>query len=410
MDLSRRVNRRRYLAGTLAGVTASVAGCSGDGGDQSGDGEADSDDADSDGQQSGSAEYELSDLDPGDAEVNPAEAVIVAATVSNVGDAEGAVDVTVSVGEEPLESRTLTLAAGAEEVVEATIDTTDLSAGDHQYEVAAGEETLGGTLTVLGPASFTLSEVTPSEPTAPRGSDVAVTAVIRNDGDVQATEDLTVVIDGETVATEPVSPGPGDTWEHTHTFGTGGLDIGDHEFAFRTPDDELVGTLTITEPSPDPVVVDGVIPDPAVLDVDHVDEGTFSVTLRNEGDDGLVGYGIIFAGDDTLQPWGRHMTDWDTTALENGATVTEEIRATPSTIDEYYAFRTWPHEVAVTIQNEGGSGSVEVVVLNDGEEFTMRTVALELDAEKTVTMETNFGTADVEPGAVEIAVRIRESE
>lgn len=134
-----RLNRRRFVQGAGVGGIGGLAGClsnlPGIGGDDS--------DPDSDG-----AYFEVSDLDPTDATVEPGETIDVSATVANTGGEEGEQDVEVRVDGDALDTESLTLESDGEETVSFAVATDDLETGEYTHGVHSADDGQTGTLTV----------------------------------------------------------------------------------------------------------------------------------------------------------------------------------------------------------------------------------------------------------------------
>lgn len=134
------------------------------------------------------AEYLLSNLNPADAEVNDQEFINVSVDVENAGDTAQALDVDLDVvadgGEGPVVfDDTLPgveVAPGENETVTFTDVPVDaLDPGDYEHRVSTPQDSLNGTLTVLGDGFFAVTDlVAPAE--VQQGGTVTVSANVTN--------------------------------------------------------------------------------------------------------------------------------------------------------------------------------------------------------------------------------------
>ena len=98
---------------------------------------------------------------------------------------------------------------------------------------------------VQEPATFEVSDLSPSEATATAGDSVTVSATIENTGEAEGTQDVALTLDGEELDTQEVTLAGGEDTTVEFTADTSGLDAGDYEHGIATDDDEATGTLTI---------------------------------------------------------------------------------------------------------------------------------------------------------------------
>ncbi|WP_225335345.1 family 16 glycoside hydrolase [Halomicrobium urmianum] len=92
--------------------------------------------------------FELSGLDPSEATVTMGDVASFDVTVTHTGDGSETGTVTLSVDSQQMDSREVTLDAGASTTVSLDVDTTGLTAGDRTVVVASGGSRVSGTLTV----------------------------------------------------------------------------------------------------------------------------------------------------------------------------------------------------------------------------------------------------------------------
>ena len=197
------------------------------------------------------ATFNVADLSPEMAEVEPGASVDVSATVSNDGEQEGTQMVELSLDGEVLDSEELTLGAGDSQTVEFTGVAAPEEEGDYEHSIASNDSEATGTLTVAAaaPADFQVSGLEPAEATAAPGDSVDVSATVSNAGDEEATKTVEIRLDGETVDSEDVTLAGGE--EASVSFSATAPDeAGDYTHSVWTEDSEAEGTLTVEAEEP----------------------------------------------------------------------------------------------------------------------------------------------------------------
>ena len=134
------IGRRTFLG--LLGTTgvAITAGCSGD------DGNGGAEPTDTDGG-AGTADFQVSGLDPGSLTVKAGEEISLSATIANEGDAEGTQNVGLRVDGETVDSRSVSLEGTAQTSVSFTVEV-DADPGEYEYGVYSEDGSATGPLTV----------------------------------------------------------------------------------------------------------------------------------------------------------------------------------------------------------------------------------------------------------------------
>jgi len=222
---------------------------------------------------------EVSNLNPQDVSVEQGAVIDVSATVTNTGGQEASQTVEFRVGGDALAEQDVTLAPGESTTVEFTgIDTSPLD-GEFTHGIYTDNDQQEATLTVNAPepASFAVEGLNPTEATITEGQTVTVSAVVSNQGDVEATQTVQLLVDGEAVAEQEVTLGGGDF--QTVSFGPVGGDLapGDYTHAIASDDATVEGSLTVEEE-----------PEPPSNDTDDSEDDESS-------DDGGPGFGIAAA-------------------------------------------------------------------------------------------------------------------
>ena len=188
--------------------------------------------------------FTVSNLEPVTANVDPDEALTVSADVTNTGDGAGASDVRLLVDGDEIETNSVDLEPGETESVPFTT-TAPSEPGIYTHAIETDDEQLSGTLTV-GDVEFGVSDLDPETATRAQGDTVDVSATITNTGDIGTDQDVRLVIDGETVDTQPVALSAGDATSVTFdSVDTTALPPGEYQHGIETDQDSVQGALTI---------------------------------------------------------------------------------------------------------------------------------------------------------------------
>jgi len=197
---------------------------------------------------SGAATFGVSNLDvPASGTVG--DSITVSAEVENTGSAEGTTTAELLVDGSAVQSTDVTLSAGTSTMVSFTYDTSGLSAGAHTVAVAAGSDSVSGTIDLSsGSSSDTpfVVENFDAPGSAESGWTVYVSADIVNTGSEVATKTIEFRVDGTVVDTLDRQ-----LYENSQSwvqFGldTSGLSAGAHTVTIATPDDSASGEVSIS--------------------------------------------------------------------------------------------------------------------------------------------------------------------
>lgn len=192
-------------------------------------------------------------------------------TVKNVGDTDGARDVTLTLGPETA-TKTVAVVGGETANVSLTVPTGEIAVGDTAYEVATNSDSASSTVTILEPANTSVNyALNTTKPLT--NESLRVTATVNNTGDVSGDTPVTVYVDGEAVASKTVTvAGQGS---ETVEF-TVGVPRGDHEVRVN----EFEAT-TVTGLAPPNLSVSYSVNATTIL---TNEEAAVTATIENTGD------------------------------------------------------------------------------------------------------------------------------
>lgn len=399
------MNRRAYLTGTAVAL-ASVAGCSGDGGGIDAEPAVDRFGLMRERGAYGDLSDDLDEIELG---------------TDVVFGAEYAVPVDSDEVDYEAEVRVLTNgqvvdreATAATEEVETDQDSIERQGwfefsgvrwaeGPHRAEFEVHDR---HTETDAGPATaafdvvlptVAVTDVSPVEPSREQGAPLEVDVTVENDGEVDASGEVELSLGGDSVGSESVTVGPGGQQDVTFELDTADLALGDHEFEVVAQESGRSGTLTVTEPLPDPAVVEELIPVPTEGDTSQ-DGRDFSIVVRNEGDPGEVRVALTFSDSLVYDPWSEPSEG--SASAELGADEETELTVhydgSAADAGDYYQFRLWPVDVAAEVANEGyGDGVVDVSL--EAIARTLATKSVTIAAGDTETVDFRIEDPDEEP-------------
>ena len=150
-------------------------------------------------------EFEVASLEIAPPEVAAAETVSITARVENVGGTTGTYTVTLTIDGVKIQTKVVKVAARSVETVAFAVVRDEPGI----YHVEVNE--LSGTLRVVKPAEFTVSNLLIDPPIAEIGEAVTVTADVTNAGEVEGSYSAALLIDGRQVETKELVVAPGAT-------------------------------------------------------------------------------------------------------------------------------------------------------------------------------------------------------
>ncbi|QCS41736.1 CARDB domain-containing protein [Natrinema versiforme] len=177
--------------------------------------------------------------------VEQGEPVTVEADLENVGDEAGTQDVEIAVGGAPGESVPVTLEPDETQTATLSYETDDLEPGEYPLAVSSENETAETTVTVETsgePATFAVTDIAAPE-TGDPGEEVAVTATVENQGDLEGAQTVTYSVDGQPVSEESVTLAGGQSAEIQFSSP---LPEGTSTHAIATDDEQASVTIEAT--------------------------------------------------------------------------------------------------------------------------------------------------------------------
>ncbi|MCU4926073.1 NEW3 domain-containing protein [Halobacteria archaeon AArc-dxtr1] len=240
----------------------------------------------------------------------------------------------------------------------------DANGDDANGDDANGDDTNGSG---DEPSSFEVDELLPGDETVERGGGIDVSAELTNSGDDEGTQEVELLFDGDSEATESLTLTGGETQNvYFAEIETTALDVGEYEYELVTEDDSVSATLD----------VDGVLDDDPLLtlDEDEVGQGeqTLSGTISNPYpvplEDGEIDLGV---------PDGWELTDPDGTTFDELAALgSQDVTWTLTVPADAEGEHELTASASYTSANESADGSASFPVaidLWDGIEFVEST-------------------------------------
>ena len=354
-------------------------------------------------------EFTIADVEPGNTTVNENETVTVSVTVENTGDAEATQIVDLSVGDRA-ESASITLGPGERETLElAGIEARALGLGSTAYSASTEDDEVDRALVVESerPPAFEITAFEPGDLTAANDERINVSAVVENTGGNTDNQTVTLRLEGEVVAEEPMELPPNEADSLTvYNLGLGDLEPGERSYTVSTGNDSVTGTITVPEPAA--ITVGDLEPGDTTVDVDE--EFDVSVALENLG--ALTGTPTVElrVGEDVLASQrvvldGGEETDvvfedvaaaevgvgaYDYTVSAGGASESGRLVVEGDQPASYEVTELDPEEVTV---EEEGLFDLTATIENTGEQTGEESVRLLIDGSERVSE-----TVELQPG------------
>ena len=215
------------------------------------------------------ASFDVTDASLDTEEITPEESVVTTATVENTGDLEGTFDAELEVDGQAVDSQSVTLAGGESTTV--SFERSFSDAGS--YDISVSGET-AGTVTVLEPASFEVTDAALADSEIIEGDTVKTTATVENSGDLEGTYEAELEIDGQTVDSQSVTLDGGEST--TVSFDRSFSDAGSYDVSVSG---ETAGTLEVLTPPDIEATTVEATPNPS-LEGEAV---SIQATLENSG-------------------------------------------------------------------------------------------------------------------------------
>jgi len=191
------------------------------------------------------ATFLVSNIQPADAAVPNGTLVDISADIENVGDQQGTQDITLSV-DGFSRTTTETVAGGASTTVTfSDVDTGALGPGDYIHTITSANDSDSGQLTVQTPPNFQFDSLIPTDETVVEGEEIDIFAIIRNTGDMQGTQTVTLTV-GSITRQQSVTISGNDFQLVTfQSVDTGALGPGQYTYEIQTANDRISGNLTV---------------------------------------------------------------------------------------------------------------------------------------------------------------------
>ncbi|MEF8813604.1 MAG: CARDB domain-containing protein [Halovenus sp.] len=369
------------------------------------------------------ARFALSAGSLSDGEIEDGESTTVSATVENLGDREGTFTAELRVDGSTTQTTDVTLAGGTSETVSFSYEPP--TTGEYVIDVAGNDNdggvttTSAGTLTVLEPASFAVSNPTLSDTEILEGEVVTATATVENTGEAEGTftATLEVTADGATEVRDStdVTLAGGQTTEVT--LDEGFTQPGEYAVAISGVD---AGTLTVQEATAAFETSGVTLSENTILEGESV---TVSATVENVGDEAGEHSATVFvdgnatgstvvslaAGESTTVTFEETIVDAGTYDV-----TVDDAPAETLTVDQPATFELNETGLEPTTILEGESIEATATVENVGDETGTFTAELQvgstvrasqdvtLDPGQTATV--GLTTTLDEPGAYDVAI------
>jgi hypothetical protein len=361
------------------------------------------------------ASFDVTDASLSDSEITPGESVETTASVENTGDLEGTFDAELEIDGQAVESQSVTLGGGESTTV--TFDRTFSDAGS--YDVSVSGET-AGTVTVLEPASFEVTDASLSDSEIVEGDTVETTASVENTGDLEGSYDVELEVDGQTVDSQSVTLDGGEST--TVAFDRTFSDAGSYDVSVSgesagslevlTPPDIEATTL---ETSPNPALEGETVDIQVTLENDGGATGEFDAQLQVDGSTEATKTATVEGKSSTQVSFERSFGEAGEYSVQVSGSETVTV-----TVEEPASFSVTDLSVSSDEILAGDSVGVTATVANSGDREGTFEADLEIDGQtvssKSVTVdgdqskEVSFTRTIEEPGSASIQVADSNTE
>ena len=343
-----------------------------------------------------------------DESVDQGETTTVGYEIVNTGTEAGTQDIVFSVnGSEAARDESVSLDPDATTTGTFSYETDSEDPPAIDVTVASDDDSASDTVTVNAPAAFAV-EIQDTNSPVTAGQTVAVDVDVENTGDLEATQTISIDVDGvgSDIDTTDVTLSGGETTSRTLNWNTDFGDDGDVDLTVSSADDTVTETVTVEESDED-------FFSPRITSVDEAvtegDEVTVDYEIKNTG----AAQGtqdIVFAVD------GETIATEDSVQLDSTTTSTGTFTYTttsndPSNIDVEVSTDddtasdtvtvNVPAAFDVAINNfnqpliEGETLTVDATVSNTGDLEATQTIRLAVDPDQGDTFDTTADTTTI---------------
>ncbi|AGN01442.1 peptidase S8/S53 subtilisin kexin sedolisin [Salinarchaeum sp. Harcht-Bsk1] len=317
----------------------------------------------------------------------------VDATIQNVGDVSGTRNITLalndSVGVQDYQS--VSLGAGNQTTLTLNWTTAGGDAGDYNATVNASDDSNATSVRVDAPAYFAVESVTSPNAPVVEGETLQVNATINNTGDLSATQNVTLELNGSVgvVDNQSVSLGAESQTTIALNWTTADGDVGDYTASVNSSNESTSTSVRVDEPANFSVTVDSTNSPVVENDTLQVNatiqnvgdrNGSQTVNLSINGSVGEVDNQTITldVGESTT-----HTFNWTTGSGDNGNYTATVNSANASASSPVEVLAPANFTVNVTGSNspvtEGDTLQVNATVNNTGDVAATQNVTLELN-------------------------------
>ena len=145
------------------------------------------------------AAFNLGELNISPSEAEIGELIVISTVVSNTGGQSGSYEIALQIDGTLVDTAAVTLAANTSEKV--TFSITGDTLGSHEIDVNG----LVGTFVVVSPAAITISGLSIVPQAAGIGEEIAISVLLSNTGDLTASREVVLKIDGELVTAKHIT-------------------------------------------------------------------------------------------------------------------------------------------------------------------------------------------------------------
>jgi hypothetical protein len=333
------------------------------------------------------SQFEVAEINVSSTEVARGTTVDITYFVVNRGE-KGAGTVDIRVFGETAASETITLENDETQQSTVEVSTDGVASGEYTCTVATQADELSTSITVLEPATFQINTVEPQQIVVEQGEPASVTVSIANSGEARGSGELVFEVGNKQAHSRNIAIEPGFEREFQHTFDTNSFETGVYDLSVSVGDTSAMTTVSIDPPTPT-IETELAVPNPEVVLQDwYQSQSEFAMSIRNRGETGAVGYGVVISEDLVTDPYSHTPTAQSSATISQDETIQREMSVKPDPLVFYYECISWAKRADVTLTNTNDvGGTVTVTLRANGIPITDKTEEIGARGQVTVSFD-----------------------
>jgi hypothetical protein len=196
------------------------------------------------------AEFKFTEINPGEHSLGKGHSTSISATIQNIGEEIGDIDVDILFDGSTIETQSVSLDGGDQTEIEANVDTAGLELGEYSYMFQTENSKIVSNLSIVQPAKFEFTSIQPDGKTVGPDKIIEMKATVENVGGIEGSETIELRISYTGLKTYDVELEPNQERTLTNSFNTGSYASGEIEYSFQSGSDKIESKFTIESDEP----------------------------------------------------------------------------------------------------------------------------------------------------------------